>query len=82
MHVIKVLGAGCGKCATTAERIEAIAGELGADVEVVKEQDLGRIMGYGVLSTPGVVIDGKVVHSGGVPTRLAIKGWLAALAAE
>ncbi len=79
MHVIKVLGSGCKKCNNTAERITEIADELGADVEISKVDDLARIMTYGVMSTPAVVSDDKVVHSGSVPTRLAIKAWLGGL---
>lgn len=41
-----------------------------------KVEDIGAIMGYGVMSTPGVVIDGTVVHAGGVPDRKKVEGWL------
>ena len=79
MHVIKVLGTGCASCRRTTERITKLAAELDAPVEVVKVEDLAEIMGYGVMATPGVVIDERVVHAGGVPSALTIKGWLAAL---
>jgi len=79
MHVIKVLGSGCASCRRTAERITKLARELDAPVEVVKVEELEEIMGYGVMATPGVVVDEKVVHAGGVPSKLTIKGWLSAL---
>jgi len=44
-------------------------------VKLEKIEDLQAIMGYGVMSTPGVVIDGRVVHAGGVPSRAKIESW-------
>ena len=49
----------------------------GVTVKLEKVEELRDIMGYGVMSTPGVVIDGKVVHAGGVPSRDKIEQWLA-----
>ena len=62
---IKVLGTGCANCKATIALIEQIAKTKGADVTLSKVEELRDIMGYGVMSTPGVVIDGKVVHAGG-----------------
>lgn len=76
MKTIKVLGSGCANCTTTAKLIEAKAAELGIPVTVEKVTDIAEIMGFGVMSTPGVVVDGKVVHAGGVPKPVAIEGWL------
>ncbi|MGM0638183.1 MAG: thioredoxin family protein [Pseudomonadota bacterium] len=76
MKTIEVLGTGCKKCATTAEQIAAVAGELGIDVEVEKVTDPAAIMGYKVMSTPAVAIDGKLVHSGSVPDRGKIETML------
>jgi small redox-active disulfide protein 2 len=73
---IKVLGTGCANCKTTMKRIADIAAEKGVAVQLDKVEDIQAIMGYGVMSTPGVVIDGKVVHAGGVPSRDKIAGWL------
>ncbi len=75
---IKVLGSGCRNCETTTQRIKEAARAAGVNVHVDKIQDMRAIVGYGVLATPGVVIDGKVVHAGGVPTREKIDQWLAA----
>lgn len=74
---IKVLGTGCANCKTTQKLIEDMAGEKGVSVTVAKVEDIQAIMSYGVMSTPGVVIDGRVVHAGGVPSRDRIAGWLA-----
>ena len=76
MKNIKVLGSGCANCKATARLIEETAQELGTEIELEKVEDIAEIMGYGVMSTPGVVVDGEVVHSGGVPDRKAVAGWL------
>jgi small redox-active disulfide protein 2 len=74
---IKLLGTGCANCKTTIALIEQIAHAKGVPVTLGKEEELREIMGYGVMSTPGVVIDGKVVHAGGIPSRDKIEKWLA-----
>jgi small redox-active disulfide protein 2 len=76
MKQFKVLGSGCKKCATTADLITAKAAELGITVEIEKVTDMGAIMGYGVMSTPGVVLNEAVVHSGSVPTANSIEEWI------
>ncbi len=76
MKDIKVLGSGCANCQTTLKRIEETAKEKGVDIQLEKVEDIGEIMSYGVMSTPGVVIDGKVVHAGGVPDKKSIQQWL------
>ncbi len=73
---IKVLGTGCANCKNTLKLIEEVAKEKGVAVQLEKVEDIQSIMSYGVLSTPGVVIDGKVVHAGGVPSRDKVAGWL------
>jgi small redox-active disulfide protein 2 len=76
MKNIKVLGTGCANCKTTLKLIEDAAKAKGVTVELEKIEDIQSIMSYGVMSTPGVVVDGKVVHAGGVPGRDKIAGWL------
>ena len=76
MKDIKVLGTGCANCKTTLKLIEEAALAKGVEVKLEKVEDMAAILGYGVMSTPGVVIDGKVVHAGGVPDRKKIEGWL------
>jgi small redox-active disulfide protein 2 len=76
MKDIKVLGSGCRSCQLTAELVRREAAALGVDVHLEKVTDVADIMGWGVMSTPGVVVDGTVVHSGGVPQVKAVREWL------
>lgn len=76
MKNIKVLGTGCANCKTTLKLFEEVAKEKGVAVELEKIEDIQAIMSWGVMSTPGVVVDGKVVHAGGVPGRDKIAGWI------
>jgi len=75
---IKVLGTGCANCKNTIALIEQVAQARGVPVTLSKVEEFRDIIGYGVMSTPGVVIDGKVVHAGGVPSRDKIERWLTA----
>jgi len=67
MKNVKVLGTGCANCKATVKLIEDAARTKGVAVNLEKVESIADIMAYGVISTPGVVIDGKVVHAGGVP---------------
>lgn len=75
---IKVLGPGCANC----KRVEQIARRevenLGLTAEIEKVTDYGQIMAYGVMSTPGLVIDEKVVAYGRIPTNQEVTDWLIA----
>lgn len=75
MKEIKVLGTGCSKCRNTVELIEEVARAAGADIHIEKVEEMQEIARHGVMSTPGVVIDGQVVHAGGVPSRAKVEGW-------
>ena len=75
MKEVKILGTGCANCKNTMALVEQVAKERGVVIKLEKVEDLPSIMGYGVMSTPGVVIDGTVVHAGGVPTRSKVEGW-------
>lgn len=75
---IKVLGPGCANCRTTVALIEQVAKARGVSLTLSKVEEMRDIAGYGVMRTPGVVIDGKVVHAGGVPSRDKVEQWLAA----
>ena len=82
MKQIKVLGSGCRNCQVTADAIAKAAEQAGVAIELEKVTDIAEIMGYGVMSTPGVVIDGTVVHAGGVPGPEQIRAWMQAPAEE
>ncbi|NOR62355.1 MAG: thioredoxin family protein [Rhodobacteraceae bacterium] len=76
MKTFKVLGSGCKKCANTADLIELKAKAAGVEIEIIKVTDMGEIMGYGVMSTPGVVLDEALVHAGGMPTPAQVEDWV------
>ena len=63
MKHVKILGTGCANCRNTLALVEAVAKECGVDISLEKVENLPDIMSYGVMSTPGVVIDGKVYMS-------------------
>ena len=65
---IKVLGPGCNNCVTLEARTREALADIGEDVTIEKVSDTAQIMGYGVMSTPGLVVDGKVVVTGRVPS--------------
>lgn len=77
MKRIEVLGPGCVNC----KRLEAVAREAvamaGVEAVIVKVTDYAQIAAYGVLSTPGLVIDGKVVSTGRIPSTGDVAAWLA-----
>ncbi len=78
MKTVKILGPGCANC----RKLEAVAREAatGAGVEAafVKVSDMKAIMAYDLLSTPGLVIEERLVSSGRIPTQAEIRQWLAA----
>lgn len=76
MREIKVLGTGCSKCTLTMKLIEDVAAQRGVQVDLQKVEALRDIMAFRVLATPGVVVDGKVVHVGSVPSRAVVARWL------
>ncbi|MGC8506664.1 MAG: thioredoxin family protein [Thiomonas sp.] len=78
MTNIKILGTGCANCKTTQKLVEDVIAAKGVQAQVDKVEDIPSIMKYGVMSTPGVVIDGKVVHSGGIPSRAQVESWFGA----
>lgn len=78
MTSIKVLDSGCTKCIKTAELIEQVIQQNDIEASVTKVTDAEAIMGYGVMSTPAVVIDETVVHSGSMPNESEIMAWFKA----
>lgn len=73
---IKVLGPGCAKCKATADMITRVATETGKTVQIEKIEDMRQIVSFGVMTTPAVVVGGKVVHKGSVPTHDQVLSWL------
>jgi len=74
---VEVLGPGCPKCKKLAEMVEATLAESGRQAEVVKVTDIRQIVESGVMSTPGLRINGKLKSSGRLPRPEEIAGWLA-----
>jgi small redox-active disulfide protein 2 len=64
---IEVLGPGCGRCKETFRVVQHVIEQGGLDVELVKDESIERMMALGLMATPGLVIDGKVVISGRIP---------------
>ena len=73
---IQILGGGCPKCEALTENTEAAAKELGLDIELEKVADINEIMTFGVMMTPGLVVDGVVKVVGKVPSVPEIKKML------
>ncbi len=70
---IQILGTGCAKCVKLAHNAEEAVKQAGANAEIEKVTDIKKIMEYGVMMTPGLVVDGKVVSVGKVPSPDEIK---------
>jgi len=70
---IKVLGTGCSKCKSLEKATREAVAEAGIDATVTKVEDIVEIMSYGVMTTPALVVDGKVVVKGKVPSVTEIK---------
>jgi small redox-active disulfide protein 2 len=77
MPIIQVLGPGCQKCQALYERTKQAAQEIGLECEIEKVSDIQAILGFGVMSTPALVVDGAVKVTGRVPTVAQIKELIA-----
>ncbi|PJA31540.1 MAG: thioredoxin family protein [Zetaproteobacteria bacterium CG_4_9_14_3_um_filter_53_7] len=75
MKQIKILGAGCASCKSTMQLVQDVAASKGVEIEIEKIEEIREIVAFGVMSTPAVVIDGKVVHAGGIPSRSQVEAW-------
>lgn len=73
---IKVFGPGCPKCAETMEVVLSVVKECGTDANIEKISDFKEMAAHGVMSTPAVSIDGKIVCAGHVPTKAEVRDWL------
>ena len=78
MLTIKILGPGCANCRKLEEIARAAVASAGVEAQVVKVTDMQQIVGYGVLKTPGLVIDEKLVCSGRIPSAENVATWIAA----
>ncbi len=77
MKKLQILGTGCPKCTKLAEHAEAAAQALGIEYELEKIKDINAIMGFGVMMTPALAVDGEVKVAGKVPSVDEIKQFLA-----
>ena len=83
MLMIKVLGSGCANCKRLEKLTQKVVGDLGIDAEVVKVTDPTKYADYGVMSTPGLVINEETVSSGRIPSMTEITTFVtSALAAN
>ena len=73
---IKVLGPGCAKCQQLERTTREVVNELGIDAEIEEVKDIKKIMGYPILTTPGLVIDEKLVCSGRVPIKAEVTSFI------
>jgi len=77
MLTIKILGSGCANCKRLEQIAHKVVSEMGIEAEIIKVTEYPDIMAYNVLSTPGLVINEKVVSSGRIPTPAEVTTWLA-----
>ncbi len=75
MKTIKVLGTGCTKCKKTYDLVKEVVQEVGIEANVVKVEEVPEFIKYQVMTTPGIVIDEKVMHSGSIPSRELVTEW-------
>ena len=73
---VEILGLGCARCRLLEELVREVVAEQSVPAEVERVTDVGRIASFGVFSLPGLVIDGKVVATGSVPSKRRIAEWL------
>jgi small redox-active disulfide protein 2 len=76
MLTIKVLGSGCANCKRVEQIVRKLVAEMSLEAEVIKVTDYNDIAAYHVLSTPGLVINEKVVSTGRIPTPAEVAVWL------
>ena len=76
MKTVKVYGPGCKRCQATEQMVRDTADKLGVEVEIEKITDAKSIAMAGVMSTPGISVNGKLVHTGGLPDAARVETWL------
>jgi small redox-active disulfide protein 2 len=80
MITIKVLGPGCANCRKLEQVARTAAGLAQVEAEVLKVTDMQEIIAAGVLKTPGLMINGKLVSSGRIPAPATVADWISAAA--
>ncbi len=75
--LIQVLGPGCPKCVELEKSVREVVAEAGVEALVEKITDFQKIAAFGVMATPGVVVDGQVKVVGRVPSKAELKEWIA-----
>jgi small redox-active disulfide protein 2 len=73
---IKILGSGCSNCKNLEKLCREVVTENNLDANIEKVTDIKEIVSYGILSTPGLVVNGKVLSSGKLPTKNTLQHWL------
>ena len=72
----KILGTGCAKCDLLLQRVNKVAADNGIDIEIDKVTDVNDILSYGIMMTPGLVVNGEVKSSGHIPGEEEILAWI------
>jgi len=80
MLSIKILGSGCANCKRLEQIARKVVAENAIEAEIEKVTDYAEIMKFGIMSTPGLVVNGKVVSSGRIPSEVEVTSWLKAVA--
>ncbi len=73
---VKVLGTGCQKCEFLEQRVKKVAAEHNLNIELEKVSDVNDILAYGIMMTPGLVVNGEVKSSGKIPSEQQILEWI------
>jgi small redox-active disulfide protein 2 len=76
MLSVKILGTGCKKCQTLEQKVRDLVSQNNIDVVIEKVTDINEMMNYGIMMTPGLVVNEKVVSSGIIPKADQILNWL------
>lgn len=76
MLTIKILGSGCANCKRVEQIARKVVSEMGVEAEIIKVIEYPDIMAYNIMSTPGLVINEKVVSTGRIPTPAEVTAWL------
>jgi len=82
MLTIKVLGSGCANCKRVEQIARKVITEMGIEAEIIKVTDYNEITAYNILSTPGLIINERVVSTGRIPTPAEVTTWLTTTLAE